>query len=440
MAKTKRVLVLGLGVSGQSAARFLLRRGCRVVGMDRNHDLPTQNEAVGRLCQEGMVFIGEQGLPEVDQVVVSPGIPQTHPCYRQAIERGIELIGEVELACREINRPCLAITGTNGKTTVTLLTEHVLNHVGIRAKALGNVGTSLTEGVDDAAKDKTEVFVIELSSFQLETLRCRFVDAGAILNITPDHLDRYASMEEYAAAKARLGDCIKQGGKLFVEDTCYEKFRIHFEGMSPSTYGYSSSCYLRTDSYHIYSQSTDRIPLPNIYQGRKSHDLENVLASYALCCEVGVTPQAFFDALSSFKKPAHRIEFVRMLDGVRYIDDSKGTNIDAVVRAVDSVEGRVILIAGGVDKGFPYVSWIDSFGGKVKNICAIGQSKEKIKGDLEAYIPVDLFASLHDAVKHAAEIAKSGDTVLLSPGCSSYDMFKDYAHRGNEFKRIVNAL
>lgn len=414
----KNVLVVGLGVSGRSAARFLLKRGTRVVGTDQNDRLIETNEEVKALCRDGMLLESEAIASDVsrfDQIVVSPGVPTTHPCYQRAIDLGIEVIGEVELACREIKCPCLAITGTNGKTTVTLMTEHVLQKAGIKAKALGNIGTPLTAGMEDV-----DVLVIELSSFQLETLKCRFVDAGVILNITPDHLDRYASMDEYAAAKIKLGDCLKLTGKLFVEERCFQEFRPLFGNKLVETYGYNSAI----GSF--------------LNKGPRSHDIENMMASYALCSQVGISQQQFLEGLSSFKKPAHRIEFIRIVDGIRYVDDSKGTNIDAVVRAVESIEGNIVLIAGGVDKGFPYTSWAKAFNGKVKAICAIGQSKQKIKNDLEKHVPVDLFDTLEDAVSHAAKKGCYGDTVLLSPGCSSFDMFKDYAHRGNEFQRIVN--
>ncbi|MEI8365935.1 MAG: UDP-N-acetylmuramoyl-L-alanine--D-glutamate ligase [Parachlamydiaceae bacterium] len=442
----KNVLILGLGISGQSAARFLLRRGFSVVGVDRNADLPQLNEAVRFLCQAGMTFVSEKDFQDISRfnlVIVSPGIPPTHPYYQQAIAQGIEVIGEVELACREMNRPCLAITGTNGKTTVTLLTEHVLNSSGIKAKALGNVGISLTDGLDEAIECKTDVFVVELSSFQLETLSCRFADAAVILNITPDHLDRYSSMEDYAVAKIKISDCLLSGRKLFVEERCYQEFRKLFGNIVVLTYGYHPDCYVWTDTHHVYRQGIKCFTLPAPYQGKHSHDVENILASYALCSEASITAEDFLNALSSFKKPAHRIEFVRMINGVTYINDSKGTNIDAVIRAVDSLSlenGQIILIAGGVDKGFPYTSWVQAFNGKVKSVCALGQSKERILCDLGQHLPVELFTTLQEAVAYAAGMAKRGDTILLSPGCSSYDMFKDYAHRGSEFQRLVNAL
>jgi UDP-N-acetylmuramoylalanine--D-glutamate ligase len=441
-----KVLVLGLGVSGRSAAQYLLQRNASVVGIDKNSNLP-----VADLCRQGMVFLSEESGIDVssfDLVVVSPGISPTHPIYSKALEQGIEVIGEVELACRDMAyhcrhqnlnfdadsdiKKCLAVTGTNGKTTVTLLTEHVLQQAGIKAKALGNVGTPLTAAMDDA-----DLYVIELSSFQLETLTSRFIDAGVILNITPDHLDRYPSMEAYAAAKISMEKNIKERGVLFVEDKCFQEFGHLFANDHPC-YGYSQDDYLYTDKQEVYLKGKKMFSLPEAC--KHLHDMENIMASFALCNSMSISPEQFLSGLASFKKPSHRIEFVRTIDGVHYYDDSKGTNIDAVMRAVEGLEGQIVLIAGGVDKGFPYTPWINAFAGKVKAICAIGEAKEKIRADLEQHIPVETFSCMEEAVSYAASVAKKGENVLLSPGCSSFDMFKDYAHRGKEFQRLINAL
>lgn len=441
--KNKRVLLLGLGVSGQAAAHFLLRRGAKVVAADSNADLLGTNPVIADLRLKGLETVSDK-LPiemgSFDLVVVSPGIPVSHAYYQKAKAHQLEIIGEVELACREITQKCVAITGTNGKTTVTSLVAHVLNASGKKAKALGNIGLPLTAALDEEDTKETEIFVIELSSFQLETLSRPFVDAGVILNITPDHLDRYPTMQEYAMAKVRLKDNLKTSGKLFVEDRCWQDYKALFGNTPLFTYGYSSECYLSTDTHHVFAKGRSQFVLPVIYQNKRSHDVENLMAAYLLCHEMGVGPQDFLTALATFKKPSHRIEFVRTLDGVQYYDDSKGTNIDAVVRAVHALEGQIVLIAGGVDKGFPYTSWIEDFNGKVKAVCAIGQSAQKMQKDLASSIHVQLFDTLEKAVQHAASLARPGDNVLLSPGCSSFDMFKDYAHRGKEFQRIVNAL
>jgi UDP-N-acetylmuramoylalanine--D-glutamate ligase len=439
--KEKRVLVIGLGISGQSAAAFLLKRGAIVSGVDRNSGLLKKNESILKLCEEGVVLLDDGqacDMGEFDLVVVSPGVPLTNQYCQRALSLGIEMIGEAELACRFISQKCVAITGTNGKTTVTLLVEHILNGAWKKARALGNIGIHLTSAIDDGADES--IYVIELSSFQLETLKHSFIDAGVLLNITPDHLDRYSSMEAYALAKIQLKKCLKPEGKLFIENNCRRNYERFLGCKNVFPYGYDSSCFIWTDKKSVFINNQEQFTLPCLHQGKLSHDVENIMAAYALCHELGVSSKQFTEGLETFKKPSHRIEFVRTISGVHYVDDSKGTNIDAVMRAIQSLEGPIILIAGGVDKGFPYTPWIEGFEGKVKLICAIGESAGKIMQDLGRDFIVKPFSTLDEAVKGAAKMAKVGDTILLSPGCSSYDMFKDYAHRGKEFKRIVNAL
>lgn len=436
----KKVLVLGLGVSGRSASRFLLNAGAQVVGVDRDAGLIEENAEIALLRHRAMTILHENTpcfLEGIELMIVSPGVPPTNPWYRTAVENGLEIIGEIELACRCLTQPFIGITGTNGKTTVSLLVGHVLNHCGKKAKVLGNVGVPLTSeitGCDDW------IIVCELSSYQLESMRTPIIDAGAILNITPDHLDRYKDMEEYAAAKFKMAECIKPQGSLYIEQECFENYRNLLQGTQAKTYGYSPFCDVFTDLKMIFYQGKCEFQLPPSYQTKQSHDLENLMAAFALCCELGVEPKAFGQALSTFRKPPHRIEFVRKMRGIAYYDDSKGTNIDAVIRAVEAMTGPVILIAGGLDKGASYAPWIEAFADKVKAIRVIGQAKDKIQSELSQHFNIKACQTLDEAVLSASAIAQEGDNVLLSPGCASFDMFRDYAHRGDEFKRIVNQI
>ena len=436
----QHVLVIGLGASGVSAAHFLLKRGAAVAAVDQNRQLIQSDSKIHQLRQQGASILHESelcSLAEFDLVVVSPGVPPTQKQICEAVSRGVPIIGEVELGCREIQAPCLGVTGTNGKTTVTLMTAHILNQAGIKTASIGNVGTPVTAVVDSS--EPYSIYVIELSSFQLETAHSPFLDHGVILNITPDHLDRYESMEAYARAKLQIAPLIKSG-KLFAEQRCAADFSSLFNKLQPVyTYGYADE-FVHTDTQKLYRQGMAPLDLPKAYQGRRSHDLENIMAVYCLCCEMGLSQNAFFEGLQTFKKPAHRLEFVRTRAGVNYYDDSKGTNIDAVVRAIETIQEPVILIAGGVDKGFPYSPWIAPFKEKVKRIYAIGEAAEKIRNSLQGHLSVELCATLEEAVVRASASAQTGDAVLLSPGCSSFDMFKDYAHRGNEFQRLVHAL
>ena len=403
-------IVLGLGLSGLAAAEFLLKQGVSVLGVDGNRSLLDSLKEKGmRCCHES-----EVNTP-FNRLVVSPGISPNHFLYKKAREQGIEVIGEAELALPHFHKPLVAITGTNGKTTVTLLVEHILNAAGVQAKALGNVGTSLCSYLLHPVE--CDAFVVELSSFQLETMHTPVFEAAALLNITPDHLDRYASMQEYAEAKCHLGTLVKNRDAFYVHSKVVAEYGDLLK------------------NYQTYDVIDSIIPLE--YRERGRHDVENALAAWALCRPFSIDAATFQSALLSFKKPPHRIEFVSEIDGIYYYDDSKGTNLDASIQAVKAMKGPVILIAGGIDKGASYLLWKEPFLGKVKHIIVIGQAADKIERELNPYFNIKRAETLGCAVALASSIAEKGDHVLLSPGCSSYDMFRDYAHRGEEFQHQV---
>jgi UDP-N-acetylmuramoylalanine--D-glutamate ligase len=444
MFKDKKVLVIGLGSSGRSALKLLIQAGAKAAGVDSNCALIETHEEVLQLKAQATI-LQENALNSVDAfdtIVVSPGVPQTNLLYQQALSKGLPIVGEVELAFHFLKQPVLGITGTNGKTTVTLLVTHVLNFAGQPAKALGNIGIPITSYVHSSQSNEQahEWVVAELSSFQLETMKTPLLDAGAILNITPDHLDRYPDMHAYAAAKIQMKHCLKPKGPLYVEEKCFHDFYELFRHEKAILYGYSKNCGISSDFLHLLVNNKRQCMLPSYLQGKKSHDLENAMAAFALCQHAGVSAEIFMQALSSFQKPAHRIQWVGSSGGVHFYDDSKGTNLDAVIKAVDTMPGQVILIAGGVDKGASYKPWIVHFENKVKAICAIGQAAKKMKEELGNDLAIDIYGNLKEAVQAAVKIAKPGDHILLSPGCSSFDMFRDYAHRGDEFQKIVKEL
>lgn len=437
----KKVLVIGLGLSGRSAAAFLLTLGAEVHGVDRNAALLETHPDLLVIKQKGLTVkldLEVNDLTGFDLVVLSPGIPISHPLAEKALQMGIELVGEIELGCRAAKHSMIGVTGTNGKTTVTLLITHVLNKNGFQAKALGNVGVPFTQEI--LTLKPQEIAVLELSSYQLETLQQKILDEALILNVTPDHLDRYETMENYAEAKFKIERSVKKDGVLFVEQQTGIAYGSLLKERQASFYGYTANCAIYTDLESVFHHGEVVFALPSTLKGKRSHDVENLLAAYAVCSRRGISGPQFLQAYATFKKPSHRIEFVLEREGVRYYDDSKGTNIDAVMRAVQSLDGMIILIAGGVDKGASYTPWIQSFKGRVKLICAIGQAADKIKGQLSHQIPVHLSASLDLAIQHAAGLAKKGEIVLLSPGCASFDMFRDYVHRGEEFQRLVRQL
>ncbi len=409
--KGKRALILGLGISGLAVATFLQKRGVVVTGLDRapkEVPFPVRTEK-------------EIKLEEFDFVVVSPGIPPTDLMYREVIKSGIPYIGEAELALRECHIPILGITGTNGKTTTTRLVEHVLKFAGQKALALGNVG------IPFSSEPECEVIVAEFSSFQLETFKTKCLDAACILNIAPDHFDRHKDMAEYAAAKFQIGRILKQNAPLFVPEELFSLFPEEIHKIDPKV-------------IHTIHDEKVALFLEKMYRDRVSRELGNILAAFSLCKTRGVSLEAFAEALASFQKPPHRVQFVREIDGVRYYNDSKGTNPHAVEFAVASFEGPILLIAGGADKDLPFADWIPAFKEKVRAIYAIGRATDKLERELSAHFPFYRCGTLDVALREAKQGARPGETVLFSPGCTSLDQFQNYAHRGDTFMELCRKL
>jgi UDP-N-acetylmuramoylalanine--D-glutamate ligase len=434
-------LVIGMGLSGKSAAYYLLKKNERVLAVDKNFETLLQQKDVQQLLSLGLKLASEDSLinfDTIDRVIVSPGISLTHPLYKKALENHKIIEGEVELAAKELlEKKWIGITGTNGKTTVTLLIEHMLNCCNVKAKALGNVGKPICQVIEDI---KDAFIIAELSSYQIETLHSKVIDLGLIMNITPDHLDRYANMEEYAKAKINMINALKRGGRIFVFEEVYNVYQSLFKDSSILTYGYLESNYVYTDSTDIFIEGKKVISLPECLRGKKSHEVENFLAAFIITYSLGLDPKDIKDSFSSFKKPAHRLELVFEANEIKFVDDSKGTNLDAVIKAVESFDEDIVLIAGGVHKGASYLPWKSSFSKKVRAIFTIGQAAPLIYDDLNQTVPVFICQTLDEAVLRASSFAQRGQVVLLSPGCSSFDMFKDYAHRGEEFKKSVFKL
>lgn len=389
--ENQHVVVLGLGVSGRSAVRFLKTKKAKVIPLD-------DQSSAGGSAKKG--YDGP-----FDLLVVSPGISPCHPFYQKAMSMQCPVIGEAELGLRHLRSPVIGITGTNGKTTVTSMTAHVLAQSGIPAKAVGNIGVPVTEWA--LLEDDQTVAVVELSSYMLETMSAKTLDFAALLNISPDHLDRYKTIGAYTETKFRIGNCLK-GGELFVHPTLMrEQCRPYF---------------------------VSEMPEPRTFEE------ENLHAVYSLVRPFGVTAPSFEAAVASYRKPPHRLEFLGEKGGVCFYNDSKGTNVDAVAKAVSALKGPICLIAGGKDKGESYAVWGDLFLEKVKCVSLIGEAAEKIARDLGRSVPVTHCGTLQKAFDHSVEKARPGDCVLLSPGCSSFDQFSSYEERGEEFRRLVDNL
>lgn len=394
--------ILGFGTSGRSAAAFLLRQGHSILVLDKNWEV---------FCKEGnlqdIAFQSDDPshLEGVDQLILSPGIPFSHPVVQEAKRLQIPVIGEVELGFRYLQNRCIGVTGSNGKTTTTLCITHALNALQIPARALGNVGVGLTSYLLNP--DPREILVIELSSFQIEALETPRLEIGLLLNIFENHLDRYGSMEAYAKAKMHLQQVLLPGGVFWVSQDVARSYG----GLCPES--------------HVFLNEI----------GGDS----NFSAAWAVLKTLGISKEAFIKTLETFSLPSHRREKVAEIDGVVYYNDSKASNVISVIYAMQRMEKPVVLIVGGTDKGSCYTPWIDAFRGKVKHIFAYGLAKDKIESELNGAFPLTKVGPFAEAVEGARRISKRGDAVLLSPGCSSYDQFRNFEHRGEVFKQMVMA-
>ncbi len=445
--KGKRVLVIGLGVSGRAAAQLLAERGAQLVMTDRSADLSRAGLPAGAVLLGAEDPAWLDGLDQVDLVVASPGAPRNSVLMSAARTRDIPIIGELELSSRYVSAPMVAITGTNGKSTVTVLIGEICKAAGMNTFVGGNLGTPLAA----AAGADYDVAVIEVSSYQLELIETLKPRVAIHLNLTDDHLDRYRDLEEYGRAKARLFEyqdgadwAILNREDVHVWQLAGEvRSRVFsFGDAQPASDDTDNSAAIWGDgaalAFH-FENRRGRIDLGGFsLPGR--HNLRNAMAAAAAALALGIPPQTIERALAQFAGLPHRTEFVRDKDGVKYIDDSKGTNVGAVVEALAAIAGPVILIAGGVDKGGDYGPLRAPLMAKVRLLILIGAARDKMRIALAGATAIETVAALAEAVALAAARAQRGDTVMLSPACSSFDQFKDYAERGRVFQELVRAL
>ena len=397
----KKALVIGLGKSGKGACDLLQHLGWYVYKMDRY----PANETILR----------DDKIPsnKFDLVIVSPGIPSHHKVVSVLKKQNIEVIGEIELALRYLNQFCIGVTGTNGKTTLTEFLAFAL-----KGKALGNVGVSLSSYLA-SSKTKKESLVIELSSFQLETMKTKKLDLGIITNIQPDHLDRYPSFDDYLLTKTRIGNCLKENGVCFVPKSL-ENIKLNCK-----------KSLVMIDSY-LQLTKEDR------YCGELGVELGSL--AYAVCQYLGVKKKHFLEALKHFKKPPHRLEKVADIAGVHFVNDSKATNAAATLYAISQVPGSLLLIVGGEPKNQDFLAWKKGLGQRVKMVFVIGKAKKYLKSILASFHVIKEKETLIQAISEAFKMAKKGDTVLFSPGCASFDQFRDCMHRGEVFKESLRQL
>jgi UDP-N-acetylmuramoylalanine--D-glutamate ligase len=445
-----RYSVLGGARSGLAVARLLARRGARVFLSDRA-PAEKMHAAAAALDEAGVAHefgVNSRRVLEADTVVVSPGVPSDAPLIREALEAGIGVASELAVASWFCPAPIVAITGTNGKTTTTVLAGRMFSDARRPSVVAGNIGTAFSEVVGTLAPDA--VAVLEVSSFQLDFVRSFRPKVAAILNITPDHLDRYQHrFENYVAAKQRIFR--NQGaGDVLIYNEDDDVTRSAVTGaVSPAVELLPFSvrrplpkgAFLSGGVLTVVTGGTrhDLIPAGEI-SIRGEHNLANAMAAALAAIVMGVPPASIRATLRNFKGVEHRLEFVRDLDGITYVNDSKATNVDSVWYALRSFDRPLVVLMGGRDKGNDYERLREPVKQNVRAIIAIGESAGKVRAAFSPVVPVESAASMNEAVDAARRLARAGDIVLLSPACASFDWFDNYEHRGRVFKDAVMSL
>ncbi len=443
----KRVLVVGLGKSGVASALFLKARGAQVTVSDTKPQNELKNE-IPALLDQGIAVEtgghGERTFRGQDLIVVSPGVPVDAPLLVQARALGENVIGEIELAAEFFPGKIVAITGSNGKTTTTTLAGEILAAGGLSTVVGGNIGTPAISLVERASAET--VAVLEVSSFQLETIQTFHPRIAVVLNVTPDHLDRHRTFAAYTDAKARIFENQRTDdfAVLNADDpTCVEmatrtKAQVFWFSRKKEV---KQGAYVR-DGQILFrdSKSQREIMLLSEIPLKGAHNVENVLAAVCVGALSKVEPGRIRKAVASFKAVEHRLEYVATIRGVEYYNDSKATNVDATIKALESFPANIHLILGGKDKGSDYTVLNDLLRQRVKRVYTIGAAAAKIESQIKGAAEIVHAETLENAIKRAAESARQGDVVLLAPACASFDQFRSYEHRGKVFKEVVKAL
>jgi len=449
--KNKKVLVIGLAVTGVPLVKVLAQLGANIIVNDMKSE-ESLAESLEELKGLGIKYIlgkhpdGTKELGELDLVVVSPGVPLDIPFINQLREEKVNIIGEIELAYQLASAKIVAITGTNGKTTTTALTGEIFKNAGEKTYVVGNIGVAaISKALETEAKD---FMIMEVSSFQLESTKGFHPRAAAILNLTPDHLNRHKTMENYLDTKFKIFQNQTSEDYAIInfdDNSCREASKglkakkVYFsrrKELDEGVYISEGNIVIRLngEAYVVMPAKEVRIP--------GNHNIENALAATALAFTMGISTSVIADTLRSFNGVEHRIEYVDSINNVKFINDSKATNPDAAIKALEAVQAPIILLAGGMDKGNDFSEFIEAFNGKVKEMIVYGETAEKLyKTATEMnFNAVKRVRDLDEAVKEAFNASMAGDTVLLSPACASWDMYKNFEERGKHFKNIVGDL
>ena len=443
----KRVLVVGLGKSGVASALFLRSRGAQVTVSDSKPQ-EQLSEEIPILLDHGIIIEtgghGERTFHGQDLIVVSPGVPADSPPLVQARALGEPVIGEIELAAQFLPKNIVAITGSNGKTTTTTLTGEIITAGGYPTRVGGNIGTPAISLVATARPDS--VVVLEVSSFQLETIQAFRPKVAVVLNVTPDHLDRHRTFETYVDAKARIFEnqladdfavlnaadpvCVGLANRTRAQVFWFSRKKEVQQGASLR----DGRILFRDSSGQQEIMVASEIPL------KGAHNLENTLAAICAGALMKCAPERIRAAVRNFKAVEHRLEYVATIRGVEYYNDSKATNVDATIKALESFPANIHLILGGKDKGSDYTVLNDLLRQRVKRVYTIGAAADKIESQVREAAEIVHAESLDSAVQRASASAQPGDIVLLAPACASFDQFRNYEHRGKVFKELVQRL
>lgn len=439
----KHVLVIGLARTGIATARFCAEHGATVTASDAHAENELGAEVLS-LREEGVKLeLGtstESSLLKQDLVIPSPGVPADAPLLQSARAKGVTIWSEIELADRFLDGRLIAITGSNGKTTTTSLVHHILRTAGFSTLVAGNIGTPLISRVELTSADT--ITVAELSSFQLELVETFHPDIAVLLNLTPDHLDRHKTMEAYTAAKARIFE--KQTKSDFAVLNSDDPATAALAPKRPQIYWFSRKravergAYLRDEEIVFRTSKQEEVLL-----GRENislpgaHNLENVLAAVTAARLEGAAVAAIAEAVRTFPGVEHRLEFVAEIGGVRYYNDSKATNVDATLKALEAFPGRILVILGGKDKGSDYSVLQSALRERAVLALLIGAAAEKIEEQIAGSVAMERAGTMERAVEIAGQAARRGDVVLLAPACASFDQFENFEHRGRVFKELV---
>jgi UDP-N-acetylmuramoylalanine--D-glutamate ligase len=437
--KMKKIIILGFGLSGQSALKKLLRMSYRYFIVIDQIQVDLTNkifESTNTECYLDNELLNPSILEEVEFCILSPGISPRSAALQMIKKKNLPVIAEMELGLRGLKGYKVVVSGSNGKSTTVSLIAHLLRYMGLKAQAVGNIGIPVSS---IEISNENDIWIVEASSYQLEKLHEPHFDLGVILNISENHLDHYTEMEGYVKAKACIQNCLKKNAFLWVDEESYQKYSSYWFWPNLKIGNDITNSYNFDASFNINKQIATN--LENGYKFNLSHEIKNVRIALAICKKLGIHSCQVLEGLRSYSKLPYRMETVGIIDKVAFINDSKSTSVAATLHALQSIDQPLVLIVGGVHKGASYGPWREELIKKAVAVLVIGQAQEQIIQEIKGCCPIFSYASLSEAVRHAFKSAKMKKAIVLfSPGCSSFDMFKNFEDRGSKFNLCIAEL